>query len=60
MEPVDGNAIAGLLLEVFGVEMTTATERVRALRRRQGAGRAGRLQPGAGHGRPLPHLHRPC
>ena len=24
MEPVDGNAIAGLLLEVFGVEMTTS------------------------------------
>jgi hypothetical protein len=25
MEPLDGNAIGGLLLEVFGVEMTTAT-----------------------------------
>jgi Family of unknown function (DUF6510) len=25
MEALDGNAIAGLLLEVFGVEMTTAT-----------------------------------
>lgn len=25
MEPVDGNAIGGLLLEVFGAEMTTAT-----------------------------------
>ena len=25
MEPVDGNAIAGLLLDVFGAEMTTAT-----------------------------------
>jgi len=25
MEPVDGNAIAGLLVEVFGAEMTTAT-----------------------------------
>ena len=25
MEPVDGNAIAGLLREVFGVEMTAAT-----------------------------------
>lgn len=25
MEPVDGNAIAGLLLEFFGVEMTSAT-----------------------------------
>lgn len=25
MEPLDGNAIAGLLVEVFGVEMTTAT-----------------------------------
>jgi hypothetical protein len=24
MEPLDGNAIGGLLLEVFGVEMTTA------------------------------------
>jgi hypothetical protein len=24
MEPVDGNAIAGLMLEVFGAEMTTA------------------------------------
>jgi DNA-directed RNA polymerase subunit RPC12/RpoP len=24
MEPVDGNAIGGLLLEVFGAEMTTA------------------------------------
>jgi hypothetical protein len=24
MEPLDGNAIAGLLVEVFGVEMTTA------------------------------------
>jgi Family of unknown function (DUF6510) len=25
MEALDGNAIAGLMLEVFGVEMTTAT-----------------------------------
>lgn len=25
MEALDGNAIGGLLLEVFGVEMTTAT-----------------------------------
>jgi len=25
MVPVDGNAIAGLLIDVFGVEMTTAT-----------------------------------
>jgi hypothetical protein len=25
MEPVDGNAIAGLLVDVFGVEMTAAT-----------------------------------
>ena len=25
MEALDGNAIAGLLLDVFGVEMTTAT-----------------------------------
>jgi len=25
MEALDGNAIAGLLVEVFGVEMTTAT-----------------------------------
>ena len=25
METLDGNAIGGLLLEVFGVEMTTAT-----------------------------------
>jgi hypothetical protein len=25
MEPLDGNAIGGLLIEVFGVEMTTAT-----------------------------------
>jgi Family of unknown function (DUF6510) len=25
MEPLDGNAIAGLLLEVFGAELTTAT-----------------------------------
>ena len=25
MEPVDGNAVAGLLAEVFGAEMTTAT-----------------------------------
>jgi Family of unknown function (DUF6510) len=25
MEPLDGNAIAGLLLDVFGSEMTTAT-----------------------------------
>ena len=24
MEPLDGNAIGGLLLEMFGVEMTTA------------------------------------
>jgi hypothetical protein len=27
MEALDGNAIAGLLLEVFGAEMTTATGR---------------------------------
>ena len=25
MEPLDGNAIGGLLLEVFGAELTTAT-----------------------------------
>jgi hypothetical protein len=25
MEALDGNAIAGLMLEIFGVEMTTAT-----------------------------------
>jgi class 3 adenylate cyclase len=25
MEPLDGNAIAGLLLDVFGSDMTTAT-----------------------------------
>jgi hypothetical protein len=25
MQPLDGNAIGGLLLEVFGAEMTTAT-----------------------------------
>ena len=25
MEPLDGNAIAGLMFEVFGAEMTTAT-----------------------------------
>ena len=25
MEPLDGNAIAGLLIEVLGAEMTTAT-----------------------------------
>jgi hypothetical protein len=25
MEPLDGNAIAGLLLDVFGAEMTNAT-----------------------------------
>ena len=25
MDPLDGNAIAGLLLDVFGAEMTTAT-----------------------------------
>ena len=25
MEPLDGNAIAGLMVEVFGAEMTTAT-----------------------------------
>ena len=25
MEALDGNAIGGLLVEVFGVEMTTAT-----------------------------------
>jgi hypothetical protein len=25
MEPLDGNSIAGLMVEVFGAEMTTAT-----------------------------------
>jgi hypothetical protein len=25
MQPLDGNAIGGLLLEIFGAEMTTAT-----------------------------------
>ena len=34
MEAVDGNAIGGLLHEVFGSEMTDARQRLRNLRRR--------------------------
>ena len=36
MDALDGNAIGGLLLEVFGAEMTRPSGRVRELRRAVG------------------------
>ena len=56
MDALDGNAIGGLLEEVFGREMTIACGRLRALRR-PGRGRRERRVPRrAGRRRPLPPL----
>src|ERR1700685_2797310 len=56
MDAVDGNAIGGLLHEVFGAEMTTTVSVCGTC----GTGRrACRLRAGAGHGRAVPVMrHR--
>ena len=56
MEPLDGNAIAGALYDVYGAEMTTATGRCTVLRRDRSDRGAARLCQGAGHGRTVPEL----
>ena len=55
---LDGNAIGGLLLELFGTELTARAVRLRQLRRARGDGAARRLRRLPGRRRPLPPLHR--
>ena len=50
----------GLLFDVFGAEMTTATGVCAALRRERRRGRARGLPARARHRRPLPSLRRAC
>ena len=50
MDALDGNAIGGLLHEVFGTEMTAATGHLRGLRRDR-AGRRARGLPGRARAR---------
>ncbi len=52
---LDGNAVAGLLQEVFAVEMTTATGTCRQLRRGR-AGRGDARLPGRRNRAALPAL----
>ena len=58
MDALDGNAIGGLLLEVFGAELTAVAGRVRELRRAAAGGRARRLPARARDRRALPELRQ--
>jgi hypothetical protein len=56
MDAVDGNAIGGLLIDVFGTEMTAANSILRDLRRQQASGGTRRLPAGSRHRGPVPDL----
>ena len=57
MDALDGNAIGGLLHEVFGTDMTAA-KHLRDMRREPASGRDSSSTCGPGHRGPLPHLRQ--
>ena len=58
MDAVDGNAIGGLLIDVFGTEMTAASSICATCGAQQAGSRARRLPTGPRHHRPLPDLRQ--